>query len=93
MTSLALKYPSLTMLLTFLIVSLGGSLLGFIWGLSIMWNDPCDPNSGSPCDGAAMAAGMIWVLSIVASILAGAIISVSVFVFLQRKVKSTERML
>ena len=86
MKNLALKYPSLTVLLTFPIISIGGSLLGFISGLLIIWKNPCS----DPCDGAAMAAVMIWSLSFKASIVIGGIGSVLVFVILQRLVKQQE---
>jgi hypothetical protein len=93
MKKFALKHPSVTALIAFLIVSIGGTLLGFIWGLSIMWRNPCEPISPSdPCDGAAMAAGMIWSLTFAASIVLGGIVSLIVFGILQRIAKSPEKM-
>jgi hypothetical protein len=84
MKNLALKYPSLTTLFIFLIISISGSYLGISWGLLIM-SRPCERvNSSDPCDAAAMAAGMIMNFSIVISIFVSGVISVSVFLILQR---------
>lgn len=85
MKNLALKYPSLTVLITFFIICIGGSLLGFISGLLIIWMNPCDP-----CDGAARAAVMIWSLSFKASVVIGGIAGVLVFVILHRIVKQQQ---
>jgi len=73
MKNLALKYPLLTVLLTFFIVFIGGSLLGFFSGLLLIWGNPCDP-----CNGAVKAAVMLWSLSFKASIVIGGIGSVLV---------------
>ena len=86
MKSLDIKNPKTAMLLTFLFVSLGGSLVGFIWGLLIMWRNPCERISASdPCDGPAMAAGALWIVSMMASILVGGIASVVIFTILERR--------
>ena len=91
MKSLDIKNPKTAMLLTFLFVSLGGSLVGLIWGLLIMWRNPCERVSASdPCDGSAMAFGAILIISIVASILFGGVASVVIFTILERRGDETK---
>ncbi len=83
MKKFALKYPFTASLITFFVIFIGGSLAGIIFGLLIMAMNPCKPISSSdPCDGAAMAAGMIWSLSFIVSFILGIVVSGSMFVFL-----------
>ncbi len=75
MKKLSLENPAIASLVTFFIIFIGGSFLGFILGLLIMWTNTCEPKSQSdPCDGAAMAAGMIWSLSFMGSLILGIIV-------------------
>jgi hypothetical protein len=81
MKKFALKYPLTASLITFFIIFIGGSIAGIILGLLTMAMNPCEPTSPSdPCDGSAMAAGMIWSLSFIVSFILGIIVSGSMFV-------------
>ncbi len=66
----ALRHPAVFGFLIFLIVFLGGSIAGILVGMSAM-AEPCE----APCDGGAMAASVIWPLSIAASLIMGLIVS------------------
>jgi hypothetical protein len=91
MKKFALKHPLATSFITFLIIFIGGSVAGFIIGFLIMVMNPCKPTSPSdPCDGSAMAAGMIWSLSFTASFILGIIGSIAMFVVLLMKIRSLE---
>ena len=91
MKNFALKYPFAASFITFLIIFIGGSLAGIILGILIMVRNPCEPTSPSdPCDGSAMAAGMIWSLSFTASFILGIIGGIAMFVFLLVKIRSLE---
>ena len=60
------------------VVSLAGFLLGF-W---VMFSDEkCEP----PCDGAAMAAGFIWILGFEAGIVLALIAAITTAVYLKLK--------
>jgi hypothetical protein len=85
MKNLALNYPFATGFAIFLVIFIGGTIAGFILGIFIAGR-PCEPSSPSdPCDGNSMAAGFIWSLSFLASLIAGIIIGISSTVFLKLK--------
>lgn len=91
MKNFALKYPFATSFITFLIIFIGGSIVGFIFGFLIMIMNPCKPTSPSdPCDGSAMAAAAIWSVSFTASFILGIIGSIAMFVVLLVKIRSLE---
>ncbi len=84
MKNLALKYPLIFSLIIFLIIFIGGSLAGIVYGISITGD--CKPRRPlDPCHEGAMAAGFIWTLSFMASLILGFIAGISTFVFLKLK--------
>ncbi len=72
----------------FLLIFLGGSLAGFILGMIVMVRNPCSRGGPSdPCDGAAMAAGFIWILAFEASLVLGIMVGIVSSVVLKLKQK------
>jgi hypothetical protein len=68
----AFKHPYLTGVLSFIVVVFGGSVLGMLAGIWILASDKSQPlGQGDPHDGAAMASGMIFSLSIMVSLVLG----------------------
>ncbi|MEJ7861479.1 MAG: hypothetical protein WKF90_07565 [Pyrinomonadaceae bacterium] len=86
MKNFAIKHPAIFSFIICLIIFVGGSLAGIIFGISIM--EECKPISPSdPCDGGAMAAGFIWTLAFMASLILGFVAGISTFLFLKFKSK------
>lgn len=80
-----LNNPLLFGLSVFLLIFLGGSLAGFILGM-IAVSQPCERFSPSdPCDGGAMAAGMIWSLAFTASLVVGIVLGSAIVVIIKIK--------
>jgi hypothetical protein len=80
MKRFALEHPFVSGMVIFVLIFLGGSLAGIVLGMLVMASHPCEhvtPND--PCDGAAMAAGMIWSLSSSASFIFGLVIAVTTY--------------
>lgn len=75
MKNFLLNHPFISSLIVFLIVLLGGSLVGIVFGLLMMGE--CKPVSASdPCDAGALAAAAIWSVSFVASFILGIVASI-----------------
>ena len=67
-----LEHSYLTGVFAFLLIAVGGSILGLIPGVLIVVNDSSQSLSPSdPHDGAAMASGMILNLALMASLTLG----------------------
>jgi len=82
----SLAHPYLTGIFVFLLITTGGSLLGLIAGILIVTNDSSQPLSPSdPHDGAAMASGMIFSLSIMVSLTFGILAGLITTYLLQSK--------
>ena len=68
--------------LVFVGVLAGVSFAGFLLGVwVVMSQDHCEP----PCDGAAMAAGFIWILGFEASLILAFILAMATAVYLRLK--------
>jgi TctA family transporter len=86
MKNFTLKHPAIFSFIIFLIIFIGGSIAGIIFGILMM--EECKPKSLSdPCDGGAMAAVFIWTLSFMASLILGFVAGISTFLFLKFKSK------
>jgi hypothetical protein len=74
------KYPPIVAAVVFLIIFIGGGAAGLLYGLSFM-GGPCKP----PCDGGAMAAGFVWQISFMASLILGTFAGLATFIYLRMK--------
>ena len=73
-------------LFTFLSIFLVGSLVGLVFGFLIVRNG-CQPTGpGDPCDGPAMAAVSMWIVSFFGSGILGLIVGIFCALVLSRKV-------
>ena len=85
---LFLEHPYLTGIFVFLLITIGGSVLGLIIGVLIITNDTTQPLSPSdPNDGAAMASGIISSLAMMASLIFGILAGLMTTYFLQLRRK------
>jgi len=81
-----LKHPYSTGIFAFLLIAIGGSALGLFAGVMLVASDKTQPLSPSdPHDGAAMASGVIFSLSIMASLTLGILGGLTTTYVLQQK--------
>ncbi len=86
MKNFILKRPFLTSVIAFSVIFLGGIIAGIILGLVAMgYSEPCQVND--VCDGGAMAAGAIWSLSFIASLVLAVIVSLLLYLFIKFKTR------
>jgi len=84
MKSFALEHPFVSGIVIFALIFLIGSLAGIALGMIVMGSQPCEQTAlNDPCDGGAMAAGMIWSLSFSTSFIFGLIIGTLTYIGLK----------
>ena len=90
MKNFAFKYPFAASIIIFLIIFIGATIAGIVFGV-LMIGD-CKPISPSdPCDGGAMAAMANWYLAFMGSPILGIFVGVSSFIVLLVKIRKKER--
>ena len=85
MKRFALENPFISGVIIFVIIFLIGSLAGIVLGMQVMTSQPCQPGTSSdPCDGAAMAAGIILIMAFAASFIFGLMTAASTYIVLSK---------